>query len=59
MTRSFSKLAAFIFIFFNISNNAIIAAGVTPEILDAAPRVGGLIFDSFSTTSFDKLPTNL
>ena len=40
-------------------NNAIIAAGVTPDILDAAPRVGGLIFDNFSIISFDKLPTNL
>ena len=40
-------------------NRAIIAAGVIPEILDAAPRVGGLINDSFSTISFDKLPTYL
>ena len=33
------------------------AAGVTPEILEAAPRVGGFIFVSFSIISFDKLPT--
>ena len=30
---------------------AIIAAGVTPEILEAAPSVGGLVFVSFSTIS--------
>ena len=35
------------------------AAGVTPEILEAAPRVGGFIFVSFSIISFDKLPTFL
>ena len=38
---------------------AIIAAGVTPDILEAAPSVGGFIVDSFSTISFDKLPTSL
>ena len=38
---------------------AIIAAGVTPEILEAAPRVGGFVFVSFSIISFDKLPTFL
>ena len=32
---------------------AIIAAGVTPDILEAAPSVGGFIVDSFSTISFD------
>ena len=26
------------------------AAGVTPEILEAAPSVGGLMVDNFSTT---------
>ena len=26
---------------------AIVAAGVTPDILEAAPSVGGLIFDNF------------
>ena len=36
-----------------------VAAGVTPDILEAAPTVGGLIFDSFSIISLDKLPTNL
>ena len=35
------------------------AAGVTPDILEAAPKVGGLIFDNFSIISLDKLPTNL
>ena len=35
------------------------AAGVTPEILEAAPRVGGFVFVSFSIISFDKLPTFL
>ena len=38
-------------------SNAIIAGGVIPDILDAAPRVGGLILFSFSTTSFERLPT--
>ena len=38
---------------------AIIAAGVTPDILDAAPIVGGLISISFSTISFQRLPTFL
>ena len=35
------------------------AAGVTPDILEAAPSVGGLIFDNFSTISLDKLSTSL
>ena len=40
-------------IFTNLSN-AIIAAGVTPDILEATPRVGGCTADSFSTiTSFE------
>ena len=36
------------FCFLTCLNKAIIAAGVTPEILEAAPRVGGLIKDNFS-----------
>ena len=36
-----------------------VAAGVTPDILEAAPRVGGLIFVNFYTISLDKLPTSL
>jgi hypothetical protein len=47
-----------LFLFFLIYLNiAIIAAGVTPETLDAAPKVGGVILDSFSIISFDRLPT--
>ena len=38
-------------------NKAIIAGGVIPDILEAAPIVWGLMWLSFSTTSFDKLPT--
>ena len=38
-------------------NGATTAAGVTPEILEAAPRVGGLTFANFSITSLERLPT--
>ena len=35
------------------------AAGVTPETLEAAPIVGGVSFVNFSTISLDRLPTFL
>ena len=44
------------FFFFTYFNKVIIAGGVIPDILDAAPSVGGLILLSFSTISFDRLP---
>ena len=44
------------FCFLTNLNKAIIAAGVTPEILEAAPSVGGCIVDNFSIISLDKLP---
>ena len=47
------------FCFFTNLSKAIIAAGVTPEILDAAPRVGGCVVVSFSMISFERLPTFL
>ena len=34
-----------------------IAAGVTPDILEAAPSVNGCIEDSFSIISLERLPT--
>ena len=46
-----------IFLFFKYLIIAIIAAGVTPDILEAAPNVGGFILISFSTISLERLPT--
>ena len=54
----FQYYAAFLFLFFLIYLSiAIIAAGVTPETLDAAPKVG-VILDSFSIISFDNYQRN-
>ena len=48
-----------LFCFFKYLIIAIIAAGVTPDILEAAPNVGGCILINFSTISLERLPTSL
>ena len=57
--KDFKRLLRNRFYFFILRiypKTAVTAAGVTPEIREAAPKVAGRTFSNFMTTSFDNPP---